>query len=109
VPVPEQAIVRVRNILSSLQFNPDVARIVSNISNPQMENDIRFLTGEDGKSGIVSRHSFSSGAGIAAEWLKTRFQETGAHCELRSFLSGFAPNVIWYDHSQPPMPLSTVK
>lgn len=94
-PVPEQAIARVRDILSSLRFNPEVARIVSNISLPQVRNDVRFLTGEDGKSKIPSRHSFSSGARIAAEWLEVRFEETGADCELRPFLPGFSPNVIW--------------
>ena len=96
LPVPEPAIARVRDILETLRFNPQVAKIVSNISVPQIWNDIRFLTGEDGKSGIESRHSFSSGALVAAEWLKVRFEETGARCELRSFLPGFAPNVIWY-------------
>jgi hypothetical protein len=96
LPVPEPAIARVRDILSTLRFNPEVARIVSNISLPQIRNDIRFLTGEDGRSGILSRHSFSSGALIAAEWLRVRFEETGANCELRPFLPGFAPNVIWY-------------
>lgn len=96
LPVPEPAIARLRDILSTLRFTPEVARIVSNISLPQVRNDIRFLTGEDGKSGIKSRHSFSSGAHTAAEWLKVRLEETGAKCELRAFLSGFAPNVIWY-------------
>ncbi|KAN0111495.1 Zn-dependent exopeptidase [Russula decolorans] len=94
LPVPEPAIARLRDILSTLRFNPEVAKIVSNISLPQVRNDIRFLTGEDGKSGIKSRHSFSSDARIAAEWLKTRLEETGAKCELRPFLPGFAPNVI---------------
>jgi hypothetical protein len=91
-----------RDILSNLRFNPEVARIVSNISLPQVRNDIRFLTGEDGKSGIKSRHSFSSGALVAAEWLKVRLEETGAKCELRHFLPGFAPNVIWYVIFVPP-------
>jgi hypothetical protein len=94
--VPEPAVARVRDILNSLRFNPDVARIVSNISLPQARNDIRFLTGEDGKSGIESRHSFADGARVAAAWLKVRFEETGAECELRHFRFGFAPNVIWY-------------
>jgi hypothetical protein len=102
LPVPEPAIARVRDILANLRFNPLVAKIVSNISVPQIQNDIRFLTGEDGKSGIESRHSFSTGAGVAAKWLKIRFEETGASCELRSFLPGFAPNVIWYIISPPP-------
>jgi hypothetical protein len=96
LPVPDPAIARVRDILSALRFNPEVAKIVSNISLPQVRNDIRFLTGEDGKSGIKSRHSFSSGARIAAEWLRVRFEETGANCELRPFLTGFAPNIVWY-------------
>ncbi|KAI0305426.1 hypothetical protein B0F90DRAFT_1879094 [Multifurca ochricompacta] len=94
LPVPEPAIARVRDILSSLKFDPEVARIISDISLPQIRNDIRFLTGEDGKSGIESRHSFSSDAKVAAEWLKVRFEETGARCELRAFLTGFAPNVV---------------
>lgn len=96
LPVPKPAIARLRDMLSTLRFNPEVAKIVSRISLPQVRNDIRFLTGEDGKSGIKSRHSFSSGARIAAEWLKVQFEETGAKCELRPFLPGFAPNVIWY-------------
>jgi len=94
--VPDHAKARVRDILNSLRFNPEVAKIVSNISIPQARNDVRFLTGEDLKSGIQSRHSFSQGSRIAAEWLKVRFEETGAECELRPFLLGFAPNVIWY-------------
>jgi hypothetical protein len=106
LPVPEPAIARLRDILSTLRFNPEVAKIVSNISLPQVRNDIRFLTGEDGKSGIKSRHSFSSGALIAAEWLKVRLEETGGKCELRPFIPGFAPNVIWYVvFYVPPCPL----
>ena len=106
LPVPEPAIARLRDILSTLRFNPEVAKIVSNISLPQVRNDVRFLTGEDGKSGIKSRHSFSSGAHIAAEWLKVRLEETGAKCELRPFRFGFAPNVIWYVVCYvPPCPL----
>ncbi|KAI0051251.1 Zn-dependent exopeptidase [Auriscalpium vulgare] len=94
VPVEEPAIERVREILAALKFDPLVAKVVANISLAQIRNDIRWLTGEDGKSGIESRHSFSSGALTAADWLKVRFEETGAACELRPFLSGFAPNVI---------------
>jgi hypothetical protein len=94
--VPDHAKERVRDILNSLRFNPEVAKIVFNISIPQARNDIRFLTGEDLNSGIQSRHSFSRGSRIAAEWLKVRFEETGAECELQPFLLGFAPNVIWY-------------
>lgn len=59
-----------------------------------MINDIRFLTGEDGVSGITSRHSFAEGSRTAANWLKDRFEYTGATCELQAFLVGFAPNVV---------------
>jgi len=107
--VPERALERVRDILSSLIFNPEVAKIVTNISLAQVQNDIRFLTGEDGKSGIMSRHSFSSGARVAVEWLKFRFEETGAKCELKSFLPGFAPNIVWCVlYSSPPNALHDV-
>ncbi|KAJ7284063.1 Zn-dependent exopeptidase [Mycena rebaudengoi] len=93
IPVPEDALKHVKQVLSSLQFNPEVASTVESISIPQMINDIRFLTGEDG-SGITSRHSFVEGSRTAAKWLKARFEETGATCELQPFLTGFAPNVI---------------
>ena len=32
---------------------------------------------------------------VSADWLKANFEAHGATCELRPFLSGFAPNVIW--------------
>jgi hypothetical protein len=96
VPVPEVAVQFVREILSKLKFDPLVAAIVGNISIPEIQKDIRFLTGEDGKSGIISRHSFSTGALTAANWLKDRVEDTGATCRLVPFLVGFAPNVIWF-------------
>ncbi|KAI0946051.1 hypothetical protein AcV7_010132 [Taiwanofungus camphoratus] len=94
IPVPSNAINHVKDILASLKFDPVIASIVNNISVPQMVKDIRYLTGEDPSSGIVSRHSFSQGARQAAAWLKERFEETGASCELKPFLTGFAPNVV---------------
>ena len=95
IPVPEEAVARVKGWLDHLKFNEEIASIVSDISAPQMRNDIRYLTGEDSSSPIMSRHSFSEGARIAANWLKDRIESTGARCELRQFLAGFAPNVIW--------------
>lgn len=98
-PVPSLAVDRVKQILSKVKFDPLVASVVNNISVPQLKNDIRFLTGEDGKSGIESRHSFSDGILVAAEWLKARMEDTGATCELKPFLSGFGPNIIWCELS----------
>ncbi|KAF8914234.1 hypothetical protein CPB84DRAFT_1758773 [Gymnopilus junonius] len=94
VPVPASSIEPVKRLLENLKFDPVVASVVNNISIPQIKNDIRFLTGEDEKSGIISRHSFSDGALTAARWLKERVEDTGAACRLAPFLIGFAPNVI---------------
>ena len=94
-PVPEGAVDRVKDWLKHLKFNEEIASIVSDISVPQMRNDVRYLTGEDSSSPIISRHSFSQGAKIAASWLRDRIERTGAHCKLEEFLIGFAPNVIW--------------
>ncbi|KAJ8086996.1 hypothetical protein PM082_005821 [Marasmius tenuissimus] len=94
LPVPPTAVERVSRVLAKLKFDPIVARLVNGISAYQMRNDIRFLTGEDGQSGIVSRHSFAAGSRTAARWLKDRFEETGATCQLKDFLEGFAPNVV---------------
>ncbi|CAL1697870.1 unnamed protein product [Somion occarium] len=94
IPVPEPAVDRVRKILDSVKFNPVVASLVNNISVPQMQQDIRFLTGEDPKSEIVTRHSFSDGIKIAANWIKGVIDGTGASCELKPFLPGFGPNIV---------------
>ena len=85
---------RLGKILSKIHFNPDVASILSSISVAQMSFDIRWLTGEASDSPITSRHSFSEDARVAAQWLKTRFQELGADCSYMEFLEGFTPNVI---------------
>lgn len=96
VPVPSPAVERVKDILAQVKFDPIIASVVNNISVPQMQADIRYLTGEDPTSSIISRHSFSDGILIAAGWLKERFEETGANCTLKPFRDGFAPNVIWF-------------
>ncbi|KAG2338935.1 Zn-dependent exopeptidase [Suillus weaverae] len=92
-PVPKPAIEHVKNLLKTVRFDPVVSSLVNGISLNQMRDDIRWLTGEDGKSGIISRHSFAEGSRVAANWLKERFEETGATCELKTFMTGFAPNV----------------
>jgi len=85
---------RLGEILSKVHFNPDVASILSSLSVAQMFYDIRWLTGEASDSPLTSRHSFSDGARVAAEWLKSKFQEFGAECSYMEFQEGFAPNVI---------------
>jgi len=94
LPVSETAVKRVRDLLASLRFDPLAAGIIGGISVEQLRKDIRFLTNEDGESGIVSRHSFHEGSRIAATWIKQQFEQTGATCRLVAF-EDFAPNVIW--------------
>lgn len=95
VPISSSATARVQAITTSLKFDPVVASIVGNISIAQMRKDVRYLTGEDPASSITSRHAFSSGALQAAAWLQEQFEGTGASCELKPFLAGFSPNVVW--------------
>ncbi|KAF8556754.1 Zn-dependent exopeptidase [Imleria badia] len=94
LPVPAQAVDHIRKLLASLRFDPVVASTVNGISVDGMRKDIRYLTNEDGTSGIESRHSFSDGSRVAAAWLKAQFEHAGASCELKPFLEGFPPNVV---------------
>lgn len=63
-----------------------------------MRHNIRHLTGEDGQ-GIMSRHSFSEGARVAADWIQGEFEKSGAKCRQEKFLEGYSPNVIWCVYS----------
>ena len=94
LPVPVHAVEHVKKLLLSLKFDPVIASLVNSLSVTQLRSDIRYLTGEDEESNIISRHSFAEGSRVAASWLKEQFEATGAECELRPFLIGFAPNVI---------------
>jgi len=94
VPVPPAAIERVQRLLDTVKYDSVIESVVDSVSISQMKKDIRWLTGEDPKSPLVSRHSFSEGARTAAHWLKDRFEETGASCDLKPFRLGFSPNVI---------------
>ncbi|KAL1937905.1 hypothetical protein VTO73DRAFT_12655 [Trametes versicolor] len=94
VPVPPRAKERLREALAAIRFNHVVASIVNGISARRLVKDVRYLSGEDPASDLATRHSFSEDAPRAAAWLKSQFEATGASCELRSFMVGFAPNVI---------------
>ncbi|KLO16666.1 Zn-dependent exopeptidase [Schizopora paradoxa] len=101
IPVPDESLARVRALLSSVKYDTTVARLVEDISLPQMQEDVRYLTGEREDSPIVSRHSFHPDTLKAAAWIKEQVESTGAKCELRKFLTGFAPNIICqYDGSE---------
>ena len=94
-PVPEDAKERIVRWTDSIEHDPEIALITGDISTPELRDDIRYLTGENPESPILSRSSFSDGARLAAEWILEEIEETGAECELKSFLPGFAPNVVW--------------
>lgn len=83
-----------RSVLAQLKFNPDIAAITSTLSFTHMQQNIRWLTGEDSDSPIISRHSFSPGARTAANWIQKRIEQAGAECKQKPFLDGFAPNVV---------------
>jgi hypothetical protein len=91
LPLEHKEDPRIKEILANLRFDADVASILSGLSLAQMVDDVRWLTGE--ASNIISRHSFSDGSRVAANWLKKEFESTGAVCDLQPFLEGFAPNV----------------
>lgn len=93
IPVPTEDVEPLREVFSKLRFNSDVALIVNSISISQMKSDTRYLTAEDGKSGIVFRHSFTPGAIHVAEWIQTMIEESSAKCELWQFMYGITPNV----------------
>jgi hypothetical protein len=83
-----------RSILDRLKFNPDIAALTSTLSLTRMQHNIRWLTGEDSDSPIISRHSFHPGALLAANWIQEHMEEAGAKCKQKPFLEGFAPNVV---------------
>ena len=94
-PVPEEAKERIRRWTDSVEYDENIAWIIEELSVSQLRDDVRYLTGEDPDSPIISRSSFSEGSRLAAEWILAEIEETGAECELKSFLPGFAPNVVW--------------
>jgi len=94
-PVPEAAKERIVRWTDSVEHDPEIALLIGGLSISELGKDIRYLTGENSMSPILSRSSFSEGARLAAEWILEEIEETGAECELKSFLPGFAPNVVW--------------
>ncbi len=81
-------------MLSKLKFNSVIADIASGLNVPSMK-DARWLIGEDERSDIRSRHSFNQGSRDAADWLQGEIEKSDAIYERMSFISGFAPNVVW--------------
>jgi len=93
--VSNEARERIRRWTDSVQYDDDIGRIVEGLSITELREDVRYLTGEDPNSPILSRNSFSEGGRLAAEWILEQIEKTGAECELKQFLIGLAPNVVW--------------
>ena len=99
--VSEEAKQRIRHWADSVWYDGEISWIVEGLSISQLRDDVRYLTGEDPDSPILSRSSFSQDGRLAAEWIAEQIEETGAECELRQFMPGFSPNVIWCVASSP--------
>ena len=93
--VSDEARERIIRWTTSVQYEDDIGQIVDRLSIAELRKDVRYLTGEDPDSPILSRSSFSEGGRLAAEWILEQIEKTGAECELKQFLIGFAPNVVW--------------
>lgn len=90
---PKEILSNLANLTANLNFDATIDKILTEgLSERQLVRDIRYLTGES--SELVSRHSFTSGARAAADWIRNKVQSTGAECHLSPFLPGFSPNVI---------------
>ncbi|KZT61658.1 Zn-dependent exopeptidase [Calocera cornea HHB12733] len=91
-PAPRSA--RVNEVLAKKpKFDPEVASLLSSLSPARLLSNVRYLTGEDGV-GPLSRHSFSKGALVAANYIQEQMEAAGATCEQKAFIAGFAPNVV---------------
>ena len=93
--VPHEARERIRHWTDLVEYDDDIGWILEGLSVAELREDVRYLTGEDPDSPILSRSSFSEGGRLAAEWILEQIEETGAECELKKFMIGFAPNVVW--------------
>lgn len=68
--VPKHYAENLANITRHLTSNSDLHTVVGTLNATSIRKTVRYLTGEDKDSGIVSRHSFTAGARVAAAWLK---------------------------------------
>ncbi|KAH7096202.1 hypothetical protein BKA62DRAFT_676069 [Auriculariales sp. MPI-PUGE-AT-0066] len=84
----------IEEVLANLTFSSDVATVVHSITSQSIRADVRYLSGEDKDSPIWSRHSFSDGALVAADWVLWKFEQAGGKCHLWKWGEGFAPDVV---------------
>lgn len=80
--------------LLPLQYSPAVDRVLSTLTTEPLQTHVHWLTGENPKSPIYTRHSVSQGARDAAVYIQDRITQAGGNCSLEHFQQGFAPNVV---------------
>ncbi|CED83631.1 Peptidase M28 [Phaffia rhodozyma] len=92
--VNDERIEFLRNATKHVKHDSKIDKIVSSLTISEFKSAVQYLTGENSSSPITSRHSFSDGAKLAAKWIASEVEETGASCSTHDFLPGFAPNVL---------------
>ncbi|ORZ32502.1 hypothetical protein BCR44DRAFT_116154 [Catenaria anguillulae PL171] len=75
--------------------DPQLVSLLANISIADLQRTVRYLTGEDPKSPLTTRHSLSKGHRMAAEWVKAKMLKSGCDSvDLVDFKEGYGPNVV---------------
>ncbi|GAA6064779.1 hypothetical protein JCM10212_004801 [Sporobolomyces blumeae] len=94
--VPERDVERIQHLLDDLTYEHVLGALLSELSEKRIRHDVRVLSGEDQSEIVheerwVSRHSMSSGAISASDWLFAQMSSYGFDCTRHSFLPDFAP------------------
>lgn len=94
--VPTKDVQRIESWLKDLEFEPLLHTILKDIKQKSIEKDVRTLSGEDQSSlpehkRWVSRHSMSTGAIAASQWLLEQMRSYDFTCSPHNFLDGFSP------------------
>jgi len=81
-------------VASSLTYRQNVADLIGQVSQNYLQDYVRFLTGEDAASPLLSRNSFSEGGVVAGVWAAAVFERDGFKIQRTVFNDLYCPNVI---------------
>lgn len=59
-----------KQALANVHYSPLFDAIIQDIDPKQIQKDVRHLTAEDGQAAWQTRHSFTTGGKLAADWIK---------------------------------------
>lgn len=94
-PVPADRLERLRTIAAQkLGFRQDVADLVAAVDTNSLQEYVRYFTGEDVSSPLLSRNSYSEGGVVAGMWAEKLFQEAGFTTVRPVFNDLYCPNVV---------------